>query len=78
MGLAAIPCAWGSSAAMVPWLIGLKFGWHVTIIGTLPKRYFGGPATLNPLPDCRGKRVRAPKGLLPGEQPEQHNFHIFI
>ena len=39
-------------------------------------------------PDCSGKHVRAPKGLLPGEQPEQHkfamrntiyfNFHIFI
>ena len=54
--------------------IGLKLGRRVTIIiGTWPKRYCG-PAASTPWPDCSGKRVRAPKGLLPGEQPEQPKF----
>ena len=50
--------------------IGLKLGRRGTIIGTWPKRYFG-PAASTPWPDCSGKRVRAPKGLLPGEQRDQ-------
>ena len=53
--------------------IGLKLGRHGTIIGTWPKRYFG-PVASTPWPDCSGKRVRAPKGLLPGEQRDQQKF----
>ena len=65
---AVIQSAWGRFAAVVPWAIGLKFGWHVTIIRTWPKIYFG-PAASTPWPDCCGKRVRALKWLLPGVIP---------
>ena len=72
-GLAAIPGAWGRSAALVPWPIGLNFVWHVTILVSCPKRYFG-PFAPNPWHDRSGKCVKAQKWLLPGEIPEQHKF----
>ena len=42
-------------------------------IGTHPNRYFGAAAS-TPWPDCSEKRVKAPKGLLPREIPEQLKF----
>ena len=58
---------------MVIGQIGLKLGHCVTLMGTWPDKCFG-PAAPTPWPDCSGKRVRAPKGLIPGEQPEQLKF----
>ena len=91
-GLAACPSVWRGSAAVVIGPIELKLGRCFTLMGICPQTCCGPIwpqlTAPNPLPDCRGKRRRAPKGLLPGEQPEQHkfvmsktiyfNFHIFI
>ena len=45
----------------------------VTHLETWQKIYFG-PFAPNPWPDRSGKCMKAPKGLLPGEIPEQHKF----
>ena len=51
----------------------LKLGRRDTLIGTRHKKYFWAAASTS-WPGCSGKRVRAPKGLLPGEIPEQLKF----